>query len=364
MFIFVSCESEEDKVIRQSLVGNWVYQPNARYIEQEKGFFEKLWDKIDSHRIAESTDDSTILVKISSDFEDFIYDYYNCFQIYDDNTFDYLNGFIDWAGNGDDLGTKSKYKICNGKIKLYDRGIREYMPAQFGNTTDTLFIDGSCYIRLPEEPVFDNIILSRPDHWRRHKGMRLDKEGKMYCYERGEYISITEEDPIYFLLANYHFSQILYQYNSDLKYEGHVYDHSYFDALFIKNDSVLFAVCGYEESAPNKYYYTCESAFSLIENIKLNKIENHFTLNEVRFYDGDLTCFLSDAYSLYLTSELYYNLQPTDVEFEPKYSFGYIKTDGRYYQYEAKEKNVVSDLGYNFVDRHFDKKRWNCWKIE
>ena len=331
LFVFASCESEKDEAIRQSLIGNWVRQRNARCIEQEQGFFEKLWDKIDSYCFVELTDDSTdVVTTLPYRLENFTYDYYNCFQIYDDNTLDYLHGFWYWAYHGDSLNlrTKSKYKIRNGKIKLYNRGIKEFVPAQFGYSTDTLFIDGSCYIRLPEEPVFDNIILNKSDHWRRHKGMRLDKDGRVYCYERGNYISTTEENSIYFSLADYHFSQFLHQQNSDLKYEENGYDFSDYDALFIKNDSVLFAVYEYGKSAPNEYHYTFESAFSLIENIKPNKIENHFTLNEAKFYNDTLICPLSDAYLLYLTSELYYNSRPTDIEFDPKYLIADIKTDG------------------------------------
>jgi hypothetical protein len=300
----------------------------------------------------------------------------------------YKNGFLDFVENNDNNQRYTRYKKGLLKYKLSTEKLELRYPNQkLFNTykvkvsKDSLvFIDTqnnclSIYKRIPENKNkidFDKIIVTSSGCYGscRVNSVVLDKTGEVvldnYMFTEHNGVFTSKITPNHFLDIQKKFNKVDIDTLKN-EYSMEATDGNSITVTFIKDGKIYKTINDYMSQSPASFRQAYTELIYLSQLIQVKQINlrpefNFFTILFFNTKSGRIN--FSDAEGIYLKAELMKSKIVT-TPFEPLFEISYldiskskkkliqITTDGRYYKFKFNDKKeVIRDLGYNFVEEN------------
>ncbi|SHM10139.1 DUF6438 domain-containing protein [Flavobacterium saccharophilum] len=276
------------------------------------------------------------------------------------------------------LGNKSKYKIKNDSLKLFDLSSNTWDSYKISSiTSDTLTILGSDakptqflkkkYV-IDNTANFDNVIISSSGCYGNcpvssvliNKNGSIIYNGLFYTYPKGLYQSSF--NPKLFTKIETDFQKTNWKKLNDRYIASHTDDET-ITITFIKNNKIIKTITDYGNESPTEFCWTYTPLRFFYQKLKLRKINhnrNYLNFRDITFEAKDQECALTDSESFYLMTFLL-NAKENVFNFEKKYTikywsndvYKYIFSDGQYFQFRLENgKQITLDLGYNFLEKN------------
>ena len=227
----------------------------------------------------------------------------------------------------------------------------------------------STYVSFSSSPIFD-ISMDVEGNVLFRGGRFLEKLG----FYSGQLDNRTKE----YILSKYDKANILAQNN---KYEINATDLGSSVVTFIKNGEIIKSISSYGEAFPRELLWACVPFRNLYITHDLDEIsdETGFLLDIYlfAFEQNKMVLPINKSEGFYLQTELTKS-KITEAKFIPLYEMSFseiyffleadpfkkdkktvtrIKTDGQFYTFIFKNDNPITyDLGYNFIERNYNKK--------
>lgn len=277
------------------------------------------------------------------------------------------------------LGTTTKYKIEANNLSIFNLSDSTWETSKIISlSSDKLILqssDSSIYefkkanYKLNKEDLFDQIIVSASGCYGTCpiNDILISKVGKTlyngdsYNTHNGLFTSqISLSD---FLAIEKNFKKANIEKLQDSYYANWTDDEE-ITVSFVKNDTLVKTILDYGGKAPLEFYLAYSPVRYLYQNIKLDTLQNippYLQIQDLKFIENKNECSLSKSESFYLWSLL---LKSTKVYKEGKLNYNLdffgsenilepIQTDGRYYRFQMKDKQILTlDIGFNFLERN------------
>ncbi|MFC4479644.1 DUF6438 domain-containing protein [Flavobacterium chungangensis] len=269
------------------------------------------------------------------------------------------------------LGTRTKYKIENDSIKIFNLGSKTWenqkLHSIIGDTLTTEIGDSifAKYARTqykinPTEN-YDQIIVSSSGCYGSCpiSNISIDNNGNIIYYgqeyntQNGLFKSKITKEQYQEIQTNFKKADIL---NLEDNYEGNWTDDETVTITFIKNNKIIKTIRDYGIQSPTALVWAYTPVRYLYQHIKLTSLKKEkllFPIWRISFRKGNQICDLTKSESYYLFTEILKGKETNDT-FEHKYYIEFwndqdkkeiIDTDGRYF----KSKDKTIDIGYNFL---------------
>jgi len=359
VFYLTSCKTNRDKEFRKSICGEWIFASvgsdnkkiNNEFIPEKKG--------------------------IDSPLDIFYHNYFRTGYIFYTNNlcedkFDISDGKV-----GENLlGLDTKYKVENDSLNIFEltNGVWKRMKIR-NIISDTLTLEvndstfikyAKCNYKIDKTQTFDKIIVSTSPCFGdcSISSTSIDNQGNFIFYgqgyttKEGLFTSKTTIELYKRIEQNFKKADIDTLY---IKYAVNWTDAQTVSVTFIKDHKIYKTISDYGHKAPRELIWAYTPVSLLYQKLNLkpfaNKEQNEFPRNHTCFENKGKICCLEKSESFYLLTEIFKSKE-VRVNFEKKYVIEYrekdnnkkkILTDGRYYQFEQKDKKIIFDLGYNFL---------------
>lgn len=269
------------------------------------------------------------------------------------------------------LGTKTKYKVENGSLKIFNLGNKTWenqkLSSIVGDTLTTKIGDSifAKYARTkykinPNEN-YDKIIVSSSGCYGSCPilNISIDNNGNIIYYgqeyntQNGLFNSKITKSQYQEIQTNFKKANIT---NLEDNYEGSWTDDETVTITFIKNNKIIKTIRDYGRQSPTALVWAYTPVRYLYQQIKLTPLKTEkklFPIWRISFRKGNQICDLTKSESYYLFTEILKGKETNDP-FEHKYHIEFwnnqdkkeiIYTDGRYF----KSKDKTIDIGYNFL---------------
>jgi len=276
------------------------------------------------------------------------------------------------------LGTKTKYKIVDDSLKIFNLRDSTWTTMKiYRITKDTLTLQTRgetlvhyCKPHYKPAKVYDyeQIIVSTSGCFGSCpvSNTVITNTGKVIY--SGE--SFSQRNGYFKAqIDRREFTEIEENFNkSDIENLKNVYDYPVTDnetitVTFIKNGSIFKTISDYAHYAPTEFFWAYMPVIYLYQRIEMDSIPDipdYLQIRWLRFESRGKTCQLAQSESFYLWN-LLLSANKTDKTFKPEYSLHFsgiddlskIITDGQYYKFEMKNKRQVTlDLGFNFITKN------------
>jgi hypothetical protein len=195
----------------------------------------------------------------------------------------------------------------------------------------------------------------------------IDNQGNFIFYgqgftkKEGLFVSKTNKELYKRIERNFKKADIDTLYE---KYAVNWTDAQTVTVTFIKDNKIYKTISDYGRKAPREFYWAYTPVSLLYQKLNLKPFvtteQNEFPMSYTCFENKGKICCLEKSESFYLFTEICKSKE-VHATFEKKYVIEYwetenikkkILTDGRYYQLEKKDKTIIFDLGYNFLERN------------
>jgi hypothetical protein len=307
------------------------------------------------------------------------------YEFYKNGEFEYKLGFFKYI-KGDEkhqsqnlyLGTKSKFKIEDDSLKLYDIAEKIWNSYKIVDIkSDTLKIINSVgeiskfqklKHKINNSDTFDKVIVSSTGCYGRCPvtDIEINKNGEI-IYNGGSFSSIkgnykSKINHSQFLKINLSFLKSNWA-NLENEYIARWTDDETVYVTFIKDDRIIKTIEDYGAKSPTEFIWAYTPIRFLQQSIKLEKNikeTNILDFNYISFKFENKICDLTKSESFYLKNLLSKSSEVKN-SFEEKYIIKYwsndikkkIVTDGRYYKFENNDgRFVILDLKYDFLKKN------------
>lgn len=359
-FYLTSCKINSDKEFRKSICGEWIF---ASVGSDNK----KINDEFKPGKRG-----------INSPLGIPYYNYFRTGYIFYSNNFcedkfGYSNGKV-----GENLlGTDTKYKVENDSLKIFDLDNSIWKRMKIRNvTSDTLTLDINdstflkyvkCNYKIDKTQTFDQIIVSTSPCFGSCSigSTSIDNQGNLIFYgqgftkKEGLFVSKTNKELYKRIERNFKKADIDTLHE---KYAVNWTDAQTVTVTFIKDNKIYKTISDYGRKAPREFYWAYTPVSLLYQKLNLKPFviteQNEFPMNYTCFENKGKICCLEKSESFYLFTEICKSKE-VHATFEKKFVIEFretenskkkILTDGRYYQLEKKDKTIIFDLGYNFLE--------------
>lgn len=269
------------------------------------------------------------------------------------------------------LGTKTKYKIENDSIKIFNLGSKTWENQKLSSITgDTLTTEigdsifakyARAQYKINPTENYDQIIVSSSGCYGSCpiSNISIEKNGNILYYgqdyntQNGFFQSKITQTQYEEIQTSFKKADII---NLKDSYEANWTDDETVTITFIKNNKIIKTIRDYGIQSPTALVWAYTPVRYLYQHIKLTSLKKEkllFPIWRISFKKGNQICDLTKSESYYLFTEILKGKETNDT-FEHKYYIEFwndqdkkeiIDTDGRYF----KSKDKTIDIGYNFL---------------
>ena len=362
VFFLTSCKTNRDEEFRKSICGEWIFAGVGS----------------DNKKINEEFKPGNRWIDSPLDIP-----YYNHLRtgyiFYSNNLCEDKRGYSVGKIGENLLGIDTKYKVENDSLKILDLDNSVWKKLKIRNiTSDTLTINVNdstflvytkCNYKVVKTQIFDQIIVSTSPCFGDCSigSTSIDNQGNFIFYGQG----FTEKEGLYISKINKELYKRIEQNfekaSIDKLSESYVVnwtDAQITTVTFIKDNKIYKTISDYGRKAPREFYWAYTPVSLLYQNLNLKPFvtteQIEFPMSYTCFKNRGKICCLEKSESFYLFTEICKSKE-VHTNFEKKFVIEFrgtenikkkILTDGRYYQLEKKDKTIIVDLGYNFIERN------------
>lgn len=314
---------------------------------------------------------------------------------YENNICEFKSGYFDYNRDRNYnifLGTKTKYKIENDSLKIYDLTHsmwQSWYIIKMDSNFLTLQTKDDVEFKLKKEDyqineierAFDKIIVSSSICFGTCPvgSTLIDANGDFIFFgesfnQKNGYFN-AKGNQAYFAKAALNFKKANFNKLQGVYSEGTI-DGENIYVSFVKNNKIIKTIWNNDRIAPKEFFWAYFPIMYAHQQIKLNEFEKeipeHLKIGNLSFEMEAKWLHLQESESFYLWS-LLYKSKITNQKFEPKYNLHHsggdniltIKTNGQLYLFELKnQKKITVDLGHNFIKLNDLDKRFEVRKID
>lgn len=270
------------------------------------------------------------------------------------------------------LGTRTKFKIEDDSLKIFNLYKETWKASKIHSITKNRltfeYSDGVLveyakrnYV-LDSKENYDQIILSSSGCYGSCpiNDILIDKNGEvlykgfMYNTVEGYYKSKISTETFRKIELSFKKANIIQLENN---YYTNSTDGEEITVTFVKDGKIVKTVSDYMKQSPSEFIWAYISLRYLYQRLNLSKYSELppylFDVERLKFEKGDMIYDMTKSEQFYLWSLLAKSIV-VNKTFNPSYTIkwneGIIKTDGRYYSFTKKNKEVVTlDIGFDFI---------------
>lgn len=269
------------------------------------------------------------------------------------------------------LGTRTKYKIENDSIKIFNLGSKTWENQKLSSITgDTLTTEigdsifakyARAQYKINPTENYDQIIVSSSGCYGSCpiSNISIEKNGNILYYgqdyntQNGFFQSKITQTQYEEIQTSFKKADII---NLKDSYEANWTDDETVTITFIKNNKIIKTIRDYGIQSPTALVWAYTPVRYLYQHIKLTPLKKEkllFPIWRISFRKGNQICDLTKSESYYLFTEILKGKETNDT-FEHQYYIEFwndrdkkeiIYTDGRYF----KSKDKTIDIEYNFL---------------
>lgn len=347
-----SCKNKTNKQFEKDIIGEWIFV------------------KTEDNRIPDSQIKFPLVLPFRTDANGYVF--------FQDNNCEKKLGYfnrtqgIEIEGRKTFyLGTKTKYKIENDSLKVFDLSNKSWDNKKIHSILDdtlTIQIGDSLvakYARTKHKIIsnesYDKILVSSSGCFGTCPilDISIDKNGdvlyfgELYNTQNGLFSSKITKEEYQSIETSFKKADIL---NLKNEYKAHWTDDEAITITFIKDHKIVKSIMDYGRQAPTELIWAYTPVRFLYQQIKLEPLKTEnliLSSREINFETQQQICNLTQSESFYLLTEIFKGKEVLQ-NFDNKYKIEFwndknkqdiMLTDGRLFKFP----NKTIDIGYNFL---------------